>query len=565
MRSIPALLLSAFLLALAPAAALAAPVVRPVEMTLSIVVLEGFGRIQVSRQTQVTVDEALNTVAFPYDESLVGPIVAPVTGTTAIDNLSIDRFGQLPGTLRFGGVASQLPGESCPGLVPGPEAACNLGLGFGGRLPLTGTLYVNVIPNIVVIPLNLNDVRVGQGGSTNSPFTIDAAGWTTRTGAVDAGTGMTNFIGPPLQVDRMSLVTPIYINALGNFAAGTPEAPGWQLDFEFLDGLPIPEFLRERDTDGDGVPDKDDGCPFDPDPGQEDGDGDGTGDACDVCPADFDPGQEDTDGNGVGDACNTLEDADGDDWATELDNCPADFNPGQEDDDGDGVGQACDNCRDDPNPGQENADGDPRGDVCDYPCSDGLDNDGDGFTDFPDDFGCVAPGFPSESPECRDGIDNDGDGHVDLGDPGCKGSLNPEEDPACDDGIDNDGDLLVDWPEDPGCVSAAGRFETLECDDGIDNDRDGRKDDDDPGCHYDSSPTESPACSDGIDNEANPDGLIDFDGGVYAGLPPEFVTAPDPECKGRPWYDGEADNCGLGAELALVMPLLAAWRRRRRR
>lgn len=67
-----------------------------------------------------------------------------------------------------------------------------------------------------------------------------------------------------------------------------------------------------------------------------------------------------------------------------------------------------------------------------------------------------------------------------------------------------------------------------------------------------------PACSDGIDNDG--DGLIDWDG---AGL-----GAPDPQC-GQPWRDNERPNssggCGLGPELAFILPALAALRRSRRR
>lgn len=57
-------------------------------------------------------------------------------------------------------------------------------------------------------------------------------------------------------------------------------------------------------------------------------------------------------------------------------------------------------------------------------CSDGLDNDEDGYNDC-DDFDCnntlACGGFGSESGEqkCADGIDNDGDSYVDCQDFGC--------------------------------------------------------------------------------------------------------------------------------------------------
>jgi len=102
---------------------------------------------------------------------------------------------------------------------------------------------------------------------------------------------------------------------------------------------------------------------------------------------------------------------------------------------------------------------------------------------------------------------------------------------ACADGLDNDGDGLVDYPEDPGCRDAK-------------------------------SVREDPQCQDGINNDG--DGLIDFDGGLsvlgYA------ATEPDPQCVGKPWQNREktgSNVCGLGAELAFLLPLLI-WLRRRR-
>jgi hypothetical protein len=46
-------------------------------------------------------------------------------------------------------------------------------------------------------------------------------------------------------------------------------------------------------------------------------------------------------------------------------------------------------------------------------CSNGIDDDGDGAMDFPDDPGCGTPLALKEAPRCNDGVDNDGDGGID--------------------------------------------------------------------------------------------------------------------------------------------------------
>ena len=49
-------------------------------------------------------------------------------------------------------------------------------------------------------------------------------------------------------------------------------------------------------------------------------------------------------------------------------------------------------------------------------CQDGLDNDGDGLTDFPADPGCDGPDDTSEmgdvASQCSDQLDNDEDGTI---------------------------------------------------------------------------------------------------------------------------------------------------------
>jgi hypothetical protein len=63
-------------------------------------------------------------------------------------------------------------------------------------------------------------------------------------------------------------------------------------------------------------------------------------------------------------------------------------------------------------------------------CSDGIDNDGDGVTDYPADPACWSPAATVESAECDDGIDNDGDGGTDW------------------DGTPPEADCLVAWHDD---------------------------------------------------------------------------------------------------------------------
>ncbi len=65
-------------------------------------------------------------------------------------------------------------------------------------------------------------------------------------------------------------------------------------------------------------------------------------------------------------------------------------------------------------------------------CSDGIDNDGDGFVDYPTDAGCTSMGDNDETDplpmQCSDGIDNDWDGFIDYpADLGCLNALDNDE------------------------------------------------------------------------------------------------------------------------------------------
>jgi hypothetical protein len=69
-------------------------------------------------------------------------------------------------------------------------------------------------------------------------------------------------------------------------------------------------------------------------------------------------------------------------------------------------------------------------------CNDGLDNDGDGVADYPNDPGCSSTSDTDETDTCPG--------------TGC---------PVCSDGIDNDADGQIDYPDDPSCGAASGTSE----------------------------------------------------------------------------------------------------------
>jgi hypothetical protein len=79
--------------------------------------------------------------------------------------------------------------------------------------------------------------------------------------------------------------------------------------------------------------------------------------------------------------------------------------------------------------------------VCAKPvCSDGVDDDGDGKNDYPDDPGCQSPSDDDESDNCPNGS-------------GC---------PKCSNGRDDDTDTKIDYPADTSCSSAASNAEVCK-------------------------------------------------------------------------------------------------------
>jgi hypothetical protein len=237
-----------------------------------------------------------------------------------------------------------------------------------------------------------------------------------------------------------------------------------------VDNCPFVFNPFQQDFDGDGVGDACDNCVFAPNPDQTNSDTDALGDACDNCDFTANPDQADADGDLLGDTCDNCpnfpnsfqEDLDADGVGDVCDNCPFLANTNQQDSDGDGVGNACDNCPLSPNPFQQDFDGDNVGDACDN-CvfatnADQLNSDTDALGDACDN--CDFVNNPSQSdgdfdlvgdacdncPTVPNALQEDGDNDAyglacDCND--LNPAINPGAPEICD-GFDNNCDGQVD-------------------------------------------------------------------------------------------------------------------------
>ncbi|MBN1960251.1 MAG: VWA domain-containing protein [Deltaproteobacteria bacterium] len=204
-------------------------------------------------------------------------------------------------------------------------------------------------------------------------------------------------------------------------------------------------------------------------------------------------------------------------------------------------------------------------------CSDSIDNDGDGKTDYPNDPDCFDSMDNDESPStaCKDGVDNDGDGLIDWPlDPGCQSAYDIEETdpttlPECSDHIDNDGNGLVDFPADPGCYAASDPNEELSltnieyaCSNGLDDDGDGLIDFDgagnpsliDEGCENgndvdESGPSVCFYCELATDNRPNQCDLASSRCRPRSGAPPSGACNNRDDCRGSPCVNGSCVPC----------------------
>jgi len=277
-----------------------------------------------------------------------------------------------------------------------------------------------------------------------------------------------------------------------------------------------------KDTDGDGIPDREDECPEQAEDRDEFQDQDG-------CP------ERDNDKDGVVDTKDRcpLVPEDRDDWR-DSDGCP------DPDNDGDGLQDTEDGC-----PGQaEDSDGFQDDDGCPDP-----DNDQDGIPDgrdgcpleaedldkFRDDDGCPEP-------------DNDGDGIPDIGDkcPNAAEELNGIDD---DDGCpekDSDGDGVYDGAD--RCPADDEDVDGYE-------DKDGCPDPDNDGDGIPDAQDSCPMAAEDADGWEEGDGCPDYDNDED-GIPDEVDECPNKtedddgfdDKDGCPDFDNDQDGLVDGAD-----------------
>ena len=249
-------------------AANAAPVARTADLTLNLEI-RGLPAINLTATgATVMVDDSgglggMGQIALAAQAiTLATPVVIPVTSTTSIASLTATTIDNLSGAFSIGGAGTNIPTTELP--CPSPPIASGIGCvgqaGVGGVMGLSGT--VNVWVGAVKIPVKLTFIRIGLGGNVAQlPMRFDAAPWTLETGAVaflSTTSYMTLFMGTSATFtnmftttetqmgttspagSRMSLVTPTWVDALGNLL---PVFTTFTI--EFTDGQGLPSFVPE--------------------------------------------------------------------------------------------------------------------------------------------------------------------------------------------------------------------------------------------------------------------------------------------------------------------------------
>jgi hypothetical protein len=318
----------------------------------------------------------------------------------------------------------------------------------------------------------------------------------------------------------------------------------------------VPAFTA-GDVDSDGYHNRQDNCPFVPDPTNLDSDSDGIGDVCDG-----ELPETDAASGPNADVCDDEYDDDGD--TVVNDGCPAngaaettcdeerldcaDANGAPPwdacDDDADTViNDGCDaygfGDPDDP-------DGTPITVTLEYPinisgsdvCCGEDDSDCDGWDDEVEEQYGSDPDDPDSTPEdagfdeefdedsCTDGVDNDLDGDADAEDEGCAAATATPTPTAPPTVLDSDGDgfddaLEIELGSDPADAESTPENVAVEgtCTDGADNDGDGLTDGDDEGCVVTPTATPTPAAEVEVCEPVFPgtyNGLVRIDGAPAA-------------------------------------------------
>ncbi len=466
------------------------------------------------------------TEGWTADGPGTGVTVGPIAGDLGYDAFFVNDAAAVSGGWRTY-VQNLSPDEMCWARTSGFTLRSRV------RVANTSDFTDGAVTMSFFDSLRLYELRLGSNGS-NDPIASVSGSSVTLTG-VGAGYHLYEMVYDPATktvdllvdgIERLSnrpgvtvVVRPpnVTFGSANTGSSGTGEGRYALVEFE----LP-PACANGVDDDGDALADfpADPGCSAATDTtetgvcgNEADDDSDGLTDfPNDPGCADFDDGSE----NAAGLVCDDGADNDGD-LAIDF---PADsgcFAPidGSET-------TACDNGVDDDADGLVDSPADPGctdpGDDSEQSsslvCDDGIDNDSDLAIDFPADTGCASSIDATETTACSNGADDDGDGFADLADAGCADANDDsEQSPAlvCDDGLDNDGDLAIDFPADAGCVSLADASEAGACGNGFDDDGDGLADLVDPGCadaNDDSEQSLALVCDDGLDNDG--DTAIDF-------------------------------------------------------